>query len=63
MPKPPHFILVDPVTLICPRCGAKPGIVCDMLKDQIEIVHIERIKAAGADDEKRRKTHKERHQG
>jgi hypothetical protein len=34
-----------------------------MLKDQIEIVHIERIKAAGVDDEKRRKTHKERHQG
>jgi len=41
-----EHIPIDPATLVCPRCGAKPGIACDTLKGGAELVHIERIKAA-----------------
>jgi hypothetical protein len=50
MTKLPDFIPVDPVTLVCPRCGAKPGIVCDQLKGETDLIHIERIKAAASAD-------------
>jgi hypothetical protein len=46
----PEYIAVSPVTLTCSRCGAKAGKACDMLADEIEIVHIERIAAAAATD-------------
>jgi len=39
-------IAISPITLLCPRCGAVPGKVCEMLHGEIEVVHIERIKAA-----------------
>jgi hypothetical protein len=38
----------NPMTLICPRCGAAPGQVCIILKDQMEIVHVARLEAAAA---------------
>ena len=46
MARLPEHLPVDPATLTCPRCGAKPGRVCDTLNGEVELVHIERIKAA-----------------
>jgi hypothetical protein len=35
------------MTLRCPRCSADPGKVCEFLTGEVlEVVHIERIKAA-----------------
>jgi hypothetical protein len=39
-------IAISPITLLCPRCGADAGKVCELLHGEIEVVHIERIKAA-----------------
>jgi hypothetical protein len=50
MAKLPKYIAVSPITLVCPRCKAKPGKVCEIFDGQIESVHIERIKAAVAMD-------------
>jgi hypothetical protein len=49
MPKPAGDILIDPSTLVCPRCGAKPKQPCDMLEGKRELVHVERIRAAAKD--------------
>jgi hypothetical protein len=38
----------NPMTLICPRCGAKPGQVCVVLEGQMEVIHSARIEAAAA---------------
>jgi hypothetical protein len=38
----------NPMTLICPRCGAKPGQVCIVFEGEMEVVHVERIEAAAA---------------
>jgi hypothetical protein len=38
----------NPMTLICPRCGAKPGKVCIVFEGEMEVVHVERIEAAAA---------------
>jgi hypothetical protein len=38
----------NPMTLICPRCGAEPGQVCIIFKGQMEIVHVARLEAAAA---------------
>jgi hypothetical protein len=46
----PDYITVSPVTLLCHRCKAEPGSVCETLKGATELVHIERIKAALALD-------------
>jgi hypothetical protein len=47
----PEYIAISPMTLRCPRCKADPGEVCEVLLDQgLEIVHVERIKAAIAFD-------------
>jgi hypothetical protein len=41
------YVAISPITLECPRCRAKAGEVCDVLIDKgIEVVHVERIKAA-----------------
>jgi hypothetical protein len=48
MAKLPDKNTVDPLTLRCPRCGAEPGIACDMLDDEFELIHLERIEAAAA---------------
>src|SRR6266403_1914909 len=48
--KIPDFIPTSPMTLVCPRCGAKPGQACASLKGQQELVHVERIEAATAQD-------------
>ncbi|PYX26739.1 MAG: hypothetical protein DMG80_20910 [Acidobacteria bacterium] len=46
MPKLPEFIPVDAASLLCTKCGAKPGIACGTLKNGTELIHAERIKAA-----------------
>ncbi|MGH9497921.1 MAG: zinc finger domain-containing protein [Terriglobales bacterium] len=39
------------MTLICPRCKARPGKVCRTPhKSELETVHLERIEAAAAVD-------------
>jgi hypothetical protein len=48
--KPPLSIAISPVTLACPRCGAAPGVVCEIIGGGVEVVHVERIKAAAAMD-------------
>jgi len=44
------------MTMICPRCKAGPGVPCAKLRDEVELVHIERIKAAAAKDRTARKS-------
>jgi hypothetical protein len=46
---------VDPITLICPRCKAKPGEACDILENALELMHLERIEAAIIRDVARKK--------
>lgn len=49
--KLPEYIAISPITLVCPRCHAEPGDVCEVvLGEGLEIVHVERIKAAAAVD-------------
>jgi hypothetical protein len=43
----PSQIQVNPISLVCPFCGAKPGYTCETaLGDRLEVVHVARIKAA-----------------
>ena len=44
------YIPINPLTLDCPQCAAKAGQVCDMLKGEIEVIHVKRIKAAAIKD-------------
>ena len=55
----PEYIATSPTTLACPECNAKPGDVCEMLKDELAIVHIARIKLAVAMDLKTKKAGKQ----
>jgi hypothetical protein len=46
-------VATSPIALLCPRCHAEPGEVCEVLLNEgLEIVHIERIQAALALDAK-----------
>ena len=38
------YLPVNPVSQVCPKCGAKPGKACDMLTDRMALIHIERLK-------------------
>jgi hypothetical protein len=38
----------NPMTLICPRCGANPGQVCTGFEGPMEVIHNARIEAAAA---------------
>ena len=40
------YLPVNPVSQVCPKCGAKPGKACDMLTDRMALIHIERLKAS-----------------
>ena len=44
------YIPINPLTLDCPQCAAKVGHACDMLKGEIELIHVKRIKAAAIED-------------
>ena len=44
------YIPINPVTLDCPQCAAKAGQACDMVKGEIELIHVKRIKAAAIKD-------------
>jgi hypothetical protein len=44
--KLPDYIPISPMTLVCPRCQAKPRQACVMYKDQFEAIHMERVEAA-----------------
>jgi hypothetical protein len=45
-PEPIEPIAISPMMVSCPRCGVAAGKVCDLLDGKVEIVHVERIKAA-----------------
>lgn len=56
---PEEYIATSPTTLACPECNAKPGDVCEMLNDELAIVHIARIQLAVAMDLKTKKAGKQ----
>jgi hypothetical protein len=41
----PEFVAVNPITLKCPRCNAEPGHICEIIDNDPEPVHLERIAA------------------
>jgi hypothetical protein len=44
------YIPISPIALSCPECGAEAGQPCNLLKGEVELVHVNRIRvAAGAD--------------
>src|ERR1700691_1041721 len=47
----PEQLAISPMALLCPRCHAEPGNICEVFGGDLEIVHIERIKAAAILDE------------
>jgi hypothetical protein len=47
----PEYVAISPMTLACPRCKAKPGKACVVIKDSLELIHLERIEAAITLDE------------
>jgi hypothetical protein len=50
IPKPPP-LLISPMTLICPKCKARPGQSClTPVGSALEAVHLQRIEAAAAKD-------------
>jgi hypothetical protein len=50
LPHLPDYIPISPMTLTCPRCKAAPGVACQKLRDEVELIHIERIEAAAEKD-------------
>jgi hypothetical protein len=52
----PEHIAISPMTLTCPRCGAKAGEVCELFDGEVEVVHVARIEAAAAREFPARKT-------
>jgi len=49
--KLPEYISISPITIVCPKCKAPSGDVCEvLLGGGLETVHVERIKAAAAMD-------------
>jgi len=52
----PRDLLTSPMTLVCPRCHAVSGQVCEVIAGSLELVHVERIAAAAEKDlEERRR--------
>jgi len=48
----PEYLLISPMTLRCPFCGAKPGKDCGTFsKVRLEVVHMARVRAAAKMDE------------
>ena len=43
-------IPISPMTLVCPKCGAKAGRACTILRGEVDLLHVERISAAGKKD-------------
>jgi hypothetical protein len=55
--KIPDKLTTSPVSIVCPFCGAKPGIDCESTSGGLAAVHILRIEAAALiDKKKKRKT-------
>jgi hypothetical protein len=51
MQKPPDYSPTGPLMVSCPQCSAAPGVVCQVvLSDGLELIHVERIRAAVAVD-------------
>jgi hypothetical protein len=42
----PDYVAISPISLTCPRCHAEPGAACEVLDEDLEIVHVERIELA-----------------
>jgi hypothetical protein len=41
---------INPVTFVCPQCGAKAGKACKTESGGIELIHVERVRAPAAKD-------------
>jgi hypothetical protein len=53
----PEYLAISPLTLVCPLCGVKAGRPCETSSgEELELVHLVRIKAAAAQDLAARKT-------
>lgn len=51
MTDPLAYLPTSPMSIVCPKCGVAPWIVCQVpLTSGDELVHWERIKAAAAID-------------
>jgi hypothetical protein len=48
--KPPEQLTTSPLSLACPLCHAQPDQPCELFRDEIELVHVERIQWAAALD-------------
>ena len=48
--KLPEYIPISPMTLVCPKCGARVEQACTMLRGEVELLHVERIGAAAQKD-------------
>jgi hypothetical protein len=44
------YVPINPVTLVCPQCGATAGQACKILIGELGPTHIERILAAATKD-------------
>jgi len=53
--KTSEYLPISPIALNCPRCKAKPGKACHKLNDELDVVHVERIALAAAEDVKPQK--------
>ena len=54
MPRIP-YIPVNPVSLVCPQCGAMAGKACKMLRGELRSIHVEWIAVAAEKDVAARK--------
>jgi hypothetical protein len=54
-PRIPAALPVSPITLTCPRCGAKPNYDCIGDAGGFSAIHLARIEAAAAQDVVNRK--------
>jgi hypothetical protein len=53
-------ITVSPITLVCPQCGAKAGEACEMLRGEVDLLHIDRIRAAARAEVRAKKADKKK---
>jgi hypothetical protein len=52
--KIPEELNTSPISIVCPFCGAKPGIDCETTSGGLSAVHILRIEAAARIDKKKK---------
>ncbi len=50
MAKRPEYIAISPTTLVPPKCSTKAGQACTVLRGEVELLHVERVRAAAQED-------------